>query len=244
MTNTFPSRLYTQVARSLLKKVLIILLWIESPQRPILYQGASLPSWVPDYQTKQSTFPELQFGFQGRFRADDSFPAVPQEPRFRQAADDETLLLRGIYIGVVTGIYDARFTDKDSSVGKDGVRLITYDSRPESRYTERNSISQPKLSGDQLDLVRYTSWGPCHAEIGDLIIVVAGLKVPIVVRSTKHSKYLFVGGCWLVDAEVKIGQFFGHEYWNEELSGFSSIMFGSACKGLPENYVAEEFCLC
>jgi hypothetical protein len=196
---------------------------------------------VPDYQTKQTTFARIQAGFQYHFRADGDFPLVAQEPRFRQAADDETLLLRAIYVAVVTGIHDARFTDVDSFVGKDGVRLITYDLRPESRYKEPKSFPQP--SWDRPGLVRYTSWGPCHAEIGDFIIVVAGLKIPIVVRPTEHGKYLFVGGCLLVDSEVKFGLFFQMEYWNEE-SGFSSIMFGSACKGLPENYVAEEFCIC
>ena len=72
---------------------------------------------------------------------------------------------------------------------------------------------------------------------------VAGLKAPIVVRPMEHGKYLFVGGCWLVNSGVKIRLFFQKECWNKE-SGFSSIMFGSACKGLPENYVAEEFCIC
>jgi hypothetical protein len=236
--------LYTQIARIFLKKVLIILLWIESPERPVLQYGASLPSWVPDYQTKQTMFPRVQFGFQGRFRADDGFPAVAQEPRFRQAATDETLLLRGIYIAILTGTHDARFTDVDSFAGNDRVRLITYDPRLESRYKEPRSLPQHQLSGDRLDLVRHTSWGPCHAEIGDFIIVVTGLKTPIVVRPKEHGKYLFIGGCWLVDSEVKIGLFFGEEFWNEESSGFSSVMFGSACKGLPESYVAEEFCIC
>lgn len=83
--------LYIQIARSFLKKVLNILLWIESPERPVLLHGAGLPSWVPDYQTKQTIFPRIQFGFQYHFRADGGFPPVAQEPRFRQAADDETL---------------------------------------------------------------------------------------------------------------------------------------------------------
>jgi hypothetical protein len=234
-------KLYTQIACSFLKKVLTILLWIESPERPVQLHGAGLPSWVPDYQTKQITFPRIQAGFQYHFCADKDFPPVAQEPRLRQATDDETLLLRGIYIAVVTGIHDARITDVDSFAGKDGVRLITYDLRPESRYKETKSFPQP--SWDQPDLVRCTSWGPCHAEIGDFIIVVAGLKMPIVVRPTGHGKYLFVGGCWLIDSEIKIQLFFQMEHWNDE-SGFSSIMFGSACKGLPENYVAEEFCIC
>jgi hypothetical protein len=75
--------LYIQIARSFLKKVLNILLWIESPERPVLLHGAGLPSWVPDYQTKQTIFPRIQFGFQYHFRADGGFPPVAQEPRFR-----------------------------------------------------------------------------------------------------------------------------------------------------------------
>jgi len=80
-----------------------------------------------------------------KYGVHDGFPPVAQEPRFRQAADDETLLLRAIYVTVVTGIHDARFTDIDSFAGKDGVRLIAYDLRSESRYKEPKSFPQPSL---------------------------------------------------------------------------------------------------
>ena len=77
--------------------------------------------------------------------------------------------------------------------------------------------------------------------------------MPIVVRrverasgsgseSASQEKYLFVGACWLVDSRVK-AEIFRTTDWTRD-SGFSPIMFGSATRGLPSDWRADEFTLC
>ena len=250
--------LYIMAARALLKKGLLILLLVESPERAIAVDGAlALPSWVPDHRTRQHIFPILQLSRQAILSADHGFPPVEQEPRFRQAVDAETLVLRGLYVGVVTSTFDARFTDQAALIGRDIVRLITYDLDPTSRYKTADEL---ELAGardrcgsargwDRPDPVKDSSWGPVHTETGDSIIIVAGLSIPIVVRrvdrkseSRSEEKYLFVGTCWLVDSRVN-PQIFVTRDWTHG-SGFSPIMFGSALRGLPSDWKPEEFTLC
>jgi hypothetical protein len=246
--------LYTAAARAFLKKVLLVLLMVESSERPIAVDG-DLPSWVPDYRTTQNSFPRYQMTMQARFAADAGFPAVEQEPRFRQAPDAETLVLRGLYVGVVTDTLDARFTDEPASAGRDAVRLIAYDRDPTARYKTAAELAAAcdTFAWDRPDPVKDSSWGPVHAEVGDSIIIVAGLKMPIVVRrverasgsgseSASQEKYLFVGACWLVDSRVK-AEIFRTTDWTRD-SGFSPIMFGSATRGLPSDWRADEFTLC
>jgi hypothetical protein len=295
--------LYTRIARALLKNVLIILLWIESPNRPV-EPHRDLPSWVPDYTIKQMPIPRLQVRFHQSFDADLGFPPVDQEPRFQDAVDSEILVLRGIYVAVVTEVHDTRVTDVVEYVGQDTVRLIKYDQDPDSRYRNHldavpvyirilnpvfarilyavvtwTMFSYPGFSRILYAVLsrtlhpvfsrilypvysrilypaflripylqkrsmacRDTSWGPCHAAIGDIIIVAAGCKIPLVLRKAEDGKYLFVGGCWLIDSEPQM-DISGKVNTREE-SGISPIMFGSACKGLPENWKVEEFHVC
>jgi hypothetical protein len=244
--------LYTAAARAFLKKVLLVLLMVESSERPIAVDG-DLPSWVPDYRTTQNMFPRYQMVTQARFAADAGFPAVEQEPRFRQAPDAETLVLRGLYVGVVTDTLDARFTNEPASAGRDAVRLIAYDRDPTARYKAAAELAAAcdTSAWDRPDPVKDSSWGPVHAAVGDYIIIVAGLTMPIVVRrverasgseSASQEGYLFVGICWLVDSRVK-AEVFQTEDWTRD-SGFSPVMFGSATRGLPSDWRADEFTLC
>jgi Heterokaryon incompatibility protein (HET) len=250
---------YTIVARKLMKAVLILLLWIESPERPITAHG-ELPSWVPDYRTKQRAFPRTQVTLHRRFSADAGFsPPAEMEPRFRQAADEKTLVLRGLYIGVVTDTFDALLTDKATPVEHGAVRLIAYDSSPELRFKDPKAFPPPDRSAwDRPDPVKDSSWGPIHAEIGDWIFVVPGIRIPIITRPIRatsmstselgvselgnaENRCLFVGGCWLVESRVR-ASVFQQVDWTKG-SGFSPIMFGSAVRELPPNWKPEEFVL-
>jgi Heterokaryon incompatibility protein (HET) len=247
-------KLYTVAARVFLKKTLNILLLVESSGRPITVDG-DFPSWVPDYQTTQNSFPRYQLGMQARFSADEGIPPMEEEPRVQQALDAETLILRGLYVGVVMDTFDARLTDQAASASQDAVRLITYDRDPAARYKKADELAGTcdRSAWDRPDPVKDSSWGPVHAEVGDFIIIVVGLKMPIVVRRVQHEsasrcgekekeKYLFVGGCWLVDSRVN-AKIFQTTDWTHD-SGFSPIMFGSASRGLPSDWKAEEFTLC
>jgi hypothetical protein len=107
--------LFTTVARAFFRKVLIPLLWIESPAR-LVTPDSPLPSWVPDYTAKQGLIPKVFVSTLSSFDADRSFLALPsedKEPRAREPLDCEVLTIRGIYIGIITGVEEARITQDD-----------------------------------------------------------------------------------------------------------------------------------
>lgn len=232
--------LYTNVARAFFRKVLIPLLWVESPTRPVSPDSV-LPSWVPDYTTKQGLVPKAFVSTIFHFSADRSFPTVTQEPRSNDHRDCEVLVLRGIYVAVITGTLEARMTQDDDLLGLDQFKLVRYDR--ESCNRGRDFVKDPPSLWRTHDeksnspLISHTnaSWGPLHSEIGDIVIIAAGSRIPLVLRKFADGKYLFVGACWLIDGEIE------DVTKLEENAGFSSLMFGSACEGLPDDYEPELF---
>lgn len=85
-----------------------------------------------------------------------------------------------------------------------------------------------------------TSWGPIMAENRDIIVVAAGCKIPLVLR--RHDdKYLFVGGCWLIESKVDVRKL---EWECGELDGFSKIMYGSVVEQIGKTCEVEDFELC
>lgn len=79
-----------------------------------------------------------------------------------------------------------------------------------------------------------TSWGPCKSQIGDVIIVAAGCKIPLVLRPYDNA-YLFVGCCWLIDKEIR-------DFTKlENDPGFSPIMFGSLAGDIGNTGPIEKF---
>lgn len=233
---------YTLVARAFIKNSLIPLLMVESHDRAVV-KDQELPSWVSDYTIKQNYVAQAHFSTVTSFSADKGFPSVQQEPRFSESPDCEVLVLRGIYVGVITGTYESRITNDEDLTGLDGLKLIRYDGNPRNR--QRDLIEEPPQPWETIDpdtkkpLVSHsnTSWGPIHSEIGDIIIVAVGSLIPFVLREFEVGKYLFLGACWLIEREIQD---------ITKLSvdpGFSKVMFGSACEGLPDDYEAEMFSL-
>ncbi|PQE24876.1 heterokaryon incompatibility protein [Rutstroemia sp. NJR-2017a WRK4] len=236
---------YTTVARAFINNAnnsLIPLLMVESIDRPVV-RDQELPSWVSDYTIKQNYVSQMHNSTATSFSADKGFPSVEQEPRFLKPLNCEVLVLRGIYVGVITDIYKTRITNDEDLAGFDDVKLIRYNEDPQNR--RRDFVGSPPYPWDTTDpdiknpLVSHsnTSWGPIHSEIGDIIIVAAGSLVPFVLREFEDGKYLFVGACWLIEHEIQD---------NTKLNvdpGFSRVMFGSACEGLPDDYKAEMFSL-
>lgn len=233
---------YTQVARAFIKNALIPLLMVESHGRPVA-RDQELPSWVSDYTTKQDYVAQAHISTAPSFSADKGFPSVQQEPRFLESPDCEILVLRGIYVGVITGTYETRMTNDEDLAGLDSVKLIRYDEYPPNR--RRDFVANPPHPWETTDpdtknpLVSHsnTSWGPIHSEIGDIIIVAVGSLLPFVLREFEDGKYLFLGACWLIEREI------GDITKLSVDPGFSRVMFGSACEGLPEDYEAEMFSL-
>jgi hypothetical protein len=241
--NLSKKRFYTIVARAFINNPnnsLISLLMVESHDR-LVVRDQELPSWVTDYTIKQNYVSHTPTAF--FFSADKGFPSVEQEPRFLESLNCEVLVLRGIYVGVITETYKARITNDEDLAGFDDVKLIRYNE--DSRNRRRDFVGNPLYPWGTTDpdiknpLVSHTntSWGPIHSEIGDIIIVAVGSLVPFVLREFEDGKYLFVGACWLIEHEIQ-------DYTKLSVDpGFSRVMFGSACEGLPDNYEAEMFSL-
>jgi hypothetical protein len=103
-------------------------------------------------------------------------------------------------------------------------------------------LPYPRFLQKKIATFRNTSWGPIHSTIGDIIIIAAGCKIPLVLRPIDDGKFLFVGACWLIDSELVMDKSAKVDVKKE--SGYSPIMFGSACVGLPQNWTAEEFYIC
>ena len=236
--------LYTIVTRQLLSRILLVLLWIESPQRHIssVLDGAELPSWVPDFTQEQRLTPRCMNSTYTCFNADDGFPGAPAiKPR----AETENLwnfTIRGVYAASITGTRLTNVTKNwsDDSLGKDfdQLKLIRYDQNLALRDATMQSEPWPANSTAPAATFENTSWGPCKAEIGDIIIVAAGCKIPLVLR--KHDcHYLFVGACWLIDSQIE-----DITELKKKDSAFSPLMYGSIIKEIGVTCEVEEFNLC
>jgi hypothetical protein len=85
-----------------------------------------------------------------------------------------------------------------------------------------------------------TSWGPCKAEKGDIIVVAAGCNIPLVLRR-HEDKYLCVGGCWLIESQIDLTKL---KRGAGKQQGFSNIMYGSVVEKIGKICEVEEFDLC
>lgn len=234
--------LYTTVARAFISNSLIPLLLVESHNRPVV-RDQELPSWVTDYTIKQGLVARAHISCVSSFHADAGFPSTELEPRFLDAKDSEVLVLRGIYVAVITGVYESRITNDEDIQGDDYLKLIRHDENEEMRHHQFSSgppspwQAEDPQTGAPLISHCNTSWGPIFCEVGDIIIVAAGSRIPFVLREFEPGKYMFVGACWMIESEIQ-----DNSLSNEE-PGFSRVMYGRACEGLPNDFEAELFCI-
>ena len=237
--------LYTLVTRFLLSNILLVVLWVESPEWDINAAGEGeegkerLPSWVPDFMTRQSAVTLAMNASYTCFSAGKGFPAISEEPRFRQSRDCERLALRVLRVAVVRQTWDTRLTHDPILEGTDKVRLFTYELISDCDATAGREHDKPPVreQGDSEFSFQNTNWGPCHCEVGDVIVVAAGCNVPLIVRENLEEGYLFVGGCWLIDGMIRdLTEL-------KDDPGFSPLMFGSACVGDDVEGRVEEIML-
>jgi hypothetical protein len=78
------------------------------------------------------------------------------------------------------------------------------------------------------------------ADNGDIVVVAAGCKVPLVLGGY-GDKYLFVGGCWLVESQIDLTKL---KRGSGKQEGFSKIMYGSVVESIGKTCKVEEFDLC
>ena len=172
------------------------------------------------------------------FGADRGFRKVEQKPRLRDSAKNELLKLSDVHFAMVTGVYITRFTNSEEIEREDPVELITYTpvfgSNPQTQIPQ-STIQWPAQKADESVVTfRNTSWGPYHGEAGDIVIVAAGCAFPLVLRKV-DDKHLFMGGCWLIDSELRDLRNFSND------PGLLSLMFGKACEWIVNACSPEEF---
>jgi hypothetical protein len=224
--------------------LLSMLLAVESLDRPVV-SGPVLPSWVPDWTTKQMLVPRFIEELASEFSANRAL-SVTDVQYSSPSPSPNILVIKGLYVGVITGMHVTPLLhDGDAD---DKIKLIRYDRSPYKRHNLSPSQLEPWLAPNASEAVNLsnTSWGPWWAEIGDIIVVAAGSTVPLVLRPTCSTKcnseqspptYLLVGSSLLIDSQLRtIGL-------AEKLSdepGFSRIMFGSAWEGVFRDDVLKE----
>jgi hypothetical protein len=217
--------LYTNTMKQLLRESRKnALLLVSSHERPI--SGKALPSWVSDWTTSLSLVARTMYSVASGFDAPRSSNMKPAHSLV--SFDDNTLVLQGRPIGVVT-----RTSFSDVVFGLGELENEYHDKLKLFKYEQHPSLKQPGdqiLPDDTLDTadppmtMKNSSWGSYWAETGDIIIVSQACTIPLIIR--KHGDaYLFVGGCWLVDSELRKGQ---RDAKATEDPGFSTIMRGSA----------------
>lgn len=247
--------IYTITARHLLSRILLVLLWVESPQRDIKPGvGQELPSWVPDFTQEQYLIPRCMHSTYNYFGADDNFPGGLKKVDPSTPDDWGILTLRGVYVASITSICTTSVTKEWSSDPKwkefDRVKLIQYDRNLSVRDSPVQRDSWP-VGENGVSSVAFdnTSWGPLKAEPGDIIIVSAGSRLPLVLR--RHGgMYLFVGACWLIDHKLddltKLSDLnqLNSTSKAEKDPGFSPVMFGSIIEEIGKTCNVEEFPLC
>jgi hypothetical protein len=179
-----------------------------------------------------------------KYEADKGFPSE----RFPQDPDPSTFTLAGICVGVVTGTYLSLVTKDPDLKGHDRVKLIRYDRDPKLRFEPFQPSTWPEEDREGEVTFENTSWGPCKTEIGDIVIVAASSRLPLVLR--KYGKYyLFVGCCWLIDLAIE--DFTSLSKWTDVRNltkpstdtGFSDIMHGNAVVEIGKNRQVEKFSL-
>lgn len=234
--------IYTIVSRAFIRKNMIPLLLAESEQKPVS-SNSELASWVTDFTTKQGYVQTYHIVCATKFNASKGFPVVEMEPRLLDPLECKILRLRGIFVATITGVFQTRITQDEDLVGVDSVTLIRFSEDCKLRFRDFTTRPQPpwKTRGAQEDspIISHTntSWGPIFSEVGDIIIVIAGFTLPLVLRMFEKGKYLFVGACLLIEREIE------NCMEPESDRGYSDIMHGRVCEGLPKDYEAEVFCI-
>jgi hypothetical protein len=223
--------------------LLSVLLAVESPDRPVA-SGRILPSWVPDWTTRQMLVSRFMEELACEFSANRGLTVT--DVQYSCSPSPNILIVKGLCVGIVTGTHVTKIL-RDGGAD-DMIKLITYDRAPQKRHHLSASELPPWPSPGESKSVTLsnTSWGPWWAEIGDIIVVAAGSSVPLVLRPVPPSrnpsaptsqdqfqpqqpnKYLLVGPCLLIDSQLRTLGLAGSL---SDEKGFSTITFGSAWEG-------------
>jgi len=178
---------YIATTRSLLQRRLDVLLTIESPDRLVALSN-KLPPWVPDFTTSLDAVAFNKAVLSAQFKA-----APPKWPTLRFSDDGNILILKAVYVAVVTHTHLVRLDVSSSENLSNRMNQIRYDRNPSQRHKARKKTSQTQKQEQAVHFLS-SNWGPLWAEVGDIIIVARGSRIPLMLRKIEEY-YVFVGGC-------------------------------------------------
>lgn len=141
---------FTDLTRKLLQNILLVLLWVETSSREMDPGKMEYPSWVPDFSQKQTMVSKCMGSTYNCFNTGGVTVVPPLVPpylkwRFENASNNgveeeeetgkknvkmkpevakEFLVLKGVYVGIVTKVKSSRLTTHESGKPFDNVMLI------------------------------------------------------------------------------------------------------------------------
>ena len=202
-----------------------VLLSVESVDR-----DPDLPSWIPDFGSRQRAIPLVMRYWARHFKAA-SFQA---EKTFYE----KELQLRGFIIGFILEVHRTALVDsviqddelKQFSLMRyekikdrymDDFGFLPYNTRTSYRNIGWQSPSWSGGVGGPEPTYLDSSWAPYSTEEHDLICVVGGCRLPLILRKeSRKNKFRIVGACFLIDSTLGARP----DFANDE--GFSNIIRG------------------
>jgi hypothetical protein len=213
---------YVNVTRKLLANTLYPLLQVEALNRSL--PSKELPSWVPDYSSRQRSMARTMNLCSSKFVA-----APPKKEwtlldwSINEAEGDGIFCLYGAYVAIVTGVFTRQTGQFDGD--EEDLTWIRFDEDPGKRNCVLD-FEDWKFDPSE-NRIFDTGWGPYETNIGDIVVVAEGSPVPLVLR--KDGKFfLLVGPCWLFVGEVEA------DSWSEIMFGQDPRVFG-AKTGYPSS---------
>jgi hypothetical protein len=215
-----------------------IICYAENPSQPPSLDN-ELPSWCPDWSMPTSfnswTITEMMLSFNAtRDSVNNTVGELP----------GGILFMQGSIIGLVSGVTNMLldlptfspepFSNSSSERRKDALKFIRVTRDPDDIEARFKGTFQPpnwptfltpKIALDT------TSWGPYWTEIGDMIVLVPGCRVPLVLRPLGPI-CLLIGPCVLIQSKVK-----DVFHPSVEDEGFESVMFGAWWDIISQNHV-------
>ncbi len=128
-----------------------------------------LPSWVPDFETRQSATSFTLAIYCSIFKA-----APKKWPNLR-FEEGHVLVLQGVYVAIVVETMLVGMGIDPSKENENQMSRFKYDCESKKRDKEfkRSTRSLMRKKDKDVNFMN-TSWGPMWMEIGDIIVVAKG----------------------------------------------------------------------
>jgi hypothetical protein len=146
--------------------------------------------------------------------------------------DSDILMLQGVVIGEVVEVLVVDMaatlgTSKKGGEPRKCVKLMHILPETLSSGLRSGAIPFVLAPAKNKESIENTSWCPWWINIGDIVIVVPGVSLPLVVSKVpKSNDWWLLGCCRLIDSTLETEE--SHVIVVEPDPGYSPIMYGSA----------------